>query len=273
MTATVPQMLATLEQMGSDVTYHREGGGTPCPCRSPEGFRDPAWHRAHPLEPVCNEEGFLALDVIEFTVKAAVQPATPQRFTRPNQRADALLGDVQRDDKLGIFPVEWNGNVLDFTEWSDAGEDFILYDNHRYIVIAADKVPDVDGDPNHHWEVGLRLIKSGRPTAVPITLAATSGPVVIGTTQVGIQLSSTPGTWIGDQPITFTYQWYAADDVNGNNEVPIVGATEATFTPTGAEQGRYVRIAVDAHETTGDMETTPTATQDTEFSNYQGPVV
>lgn len=158
MTATIPQLVATLEQMGSDVTYHREDGGAVCPCRTPEGFRDPAWHRAHPLEPICNEQGFLTV-AVEFIVKASIQPAVTRSFSRPDQRTDVLLADVQKNDKIGVFPVEWNGKTLNFLDWSEAGEDYILYDDHRYMVVAADKVPDIDGDPNHHWEVGLRLVR------------------------------------------------------------------------------------------------------------------
>lgn len=161
LTATIERLNAILEQMGSDVLYHREGATTPCPCRTPEGFRDPAWHRANPAAPVCNEQGYLDVPV-EFTIKASVQPFR-QRGNRGAQREDLLLGEVQADDRIGIFPVTWEDNTLDFSDWSDAGEDFIVYDNNRYLAVAADKIPDIDGDPNHHWEVGLRLIKSERP--------------------------------------------------------------------------------------------------------------
>ena len=153
-----------LNTMGSNVTFHREQGGVACPCRTPEGFRDPAWHRANPAEPVCNEEGFLAV-VTEFVVKASVQPAA-YGYRRGESRAEDLLGEIERDDKLGIFPCEWNGQAVNFDNWSDAGEDYILYDGRRYTSVQADKVPDIDGDPNHHWEVGLRLIKTARPTGV-----------------------------------------------------------------------------------------------------------
>lgn len=78
------------------------------------------------------------------------------------ERVSDLLGDIQRNDHIGIFPVEWNGNTLDFSTFSEAGEDFILYDGRRFLVVAADKIPDVDGDPNHHWEVGLRLVRTAR---------------------------------------------------------------------------------------------------------------
>lgn len=160
MSVTITQFNEVLARLGSDVIYHREDGGEPCPCRTPEGFRSPSWHRGHPEAPECNEQAFLALTT-EYAIKGVAQPAQT-RYTRADQRANALLGEIQMDDRLGIFPCEWDGHVLNFDDWSDAGEDFIVYDNRRYVVVAADKLADVDGDPNHHWEVGLRLIKTER---------------------------------------------------------------------------------------------------------------
>lgn len=157
--STKPLLIKTLETMGSDVTFHREDGGDPCLCRTPEGFRDPAWHRAHPEEPVCNEQGFLTT-ALEVTLKAIVQPAYGgQALSRMNQAANRLLGDIQVDDKLGVFPCVWGNTVIDFTGWSEAGEDYILYDGDRYIVVAYDKLADINGDTDHHWECGLRLAR------------------------------------------------------------------------------------------------------------------
>lgn len=164
MTQTVPQLQQALQVVGSDVLYHRESGGTPCPCRTPEGFRDPAWHHVHPDEPECNEQGFLDATVQEFTVKASIQGALTRYFRMAQRPNESELGWIQRDDKLGIFPVLWNGNTLDFRGWSDGGEDYVVYDGDRYTIVTADKFADVDGQPDHHWEVGMRLIKPDRPT-------------------------------------------------------------------------------------------------------------
>lgn len=161
LSATVAQLEALLLQMGSNVTYHREDGGVACPCRTPEGFRDPAWHRANPLAPICNEQGYLVV-ATEFQVKASIQPAI-SGLSRAAQRSNDLLGEVKQDDHLGVFPCTWQGHTLDFDSWSAAGEDFIVYDGKRYVIVAADKLPDIDGDPSHHWEVGLRLVKTARP--------------------------------------------------------------------------------------------------------------
>lgn len=163
MTVTVARFHNTLSIMGSDVTYHREEGGTACPCRTPEGFRSQDWHRDNPTAPVCNEEGFLAVTVTEFVFKGTVQPAI-MAYYRNAQRVNALLGEVERDDRFGIFPVHWQGHTIDLDDWSAAAEDYIIYDGDRYVVVSADKLADVDGVPDHHWECGLRLAKLGRPS-------------------------------------------------------------------------------------------------------------
>jgi len=164
MTATVQNFIATLQSMGSTVLYHRESSGDACPCKTPEGFRDPSWHRENPLAPVCNEQGYLAATITQFTVKAAIQPVLARSFRRPSERADDLFGDVQTDDHIGIFPYSWSGNVLDFQDWNESGSDYIEYDGRRFTVISSDKIPDIDGDPNHHYEVGLRLLTGDRPS-------------------------------------------------------------------------------------------------------------
>lgn len=156
---TVARFHEMLRTMGSNVAFHREIGGEECECLTPEGFRDPAWHVANPDARVCNEQGML-VTAVEFVVKASVQPAVGGQhgLTRHSQQSDALLGSVQKDDKIGIFPCRWNNHVLNFQGWSQAGNDYILYDGDRYLVVAWDKLPDVDGDPNHHIEAGLRLV-------------------------------------------------------------------------------------------------------------------
>ena len=162
--STTGRFAEALTNVGSDITYHREEGGTACPCLTPEGFRDPSWHLQNEAEPVCNEQGYLATTVTEFTFKGSIQPALTG-YSRSSQRANDLLGDVQRDDRIGIFPAEWDGNQLDFSDWSEAGDDYLEYDGLRYIVVACDWLPDVDGSPRHHAELGLRLLTAARPSA------------------------------------------------------------------------------------------------------------
>jgi hypothetical protein len=148
--------------MGSDVLVHTEHDGNPCPCRTPEGFRDLQWHEDNPQAPICNENGMLVV-ADEFLVKASVQPISQVRGRlQPEMLENLFTGEVQSDDHLGFFPVTWGAHSLDFHHFSDTGSDYIVYDGRTYIVVAADKLPDIDGDPDHHWEVGLRLADTPR---------------------------------------------------------------------------------------------------------------
>ena len=151
--------------MGAPTTFHREDGGESCPCRTPEGFRDPAWHRANSAAPVCNEQGFLSAVILDINIRAVINPPR-KRGNLGADRVDALLGEVQKGDRIGIFPTSWQGFTLNFRDWSDAGEDYVIHDGLRYVVVESDKVTDIDGDPNGHWECGLRLVKTARPTDV-----------------------------------------------------------------------------------------------------------
>lgn len=165
MPATRPQFEALLNMKGSDVRYHKDSSLVPCPCRTPEGFRDPKWHLDHPSEPVCNEAGLLPDPdtTTDLIVKAFMQPIQSTRATRlSSEQIMQMFGDVQADDHLGIFPIEWNGAGLDFYDWGSAGEDFLEYHGRRFTVVNVNLIPDPgDGNPFHHWEIAGRLISSG----------------------------------------------------------------------------------------------------------------
>lgn len=246
MSATAAAFQALLNTMGSDVTFHREDGGFACSCLSPEGFRSPAWHKAHPYEPVCNEEGTLPV-LTEFVVKASVQPIRSST-RRAVERAVELFGEVQQDDHLGIFPVEWNGKAVDFFGWSDSGSDYILYDGRRFFAVAYDKLPDVDGNPSHHWEVGLRLVSGDRTyTGTQPPPHNTATPVAAGTVDEGNVVSVSNGTWDGGiiYPIVFTYQWQRGPS-NAGPWVNIPGAVGQNYVLAGADVNNYVRALVTA---------------------------
>lgn len=115
-----------------------------------------------PLNPVLPSP---ASGVTEAIVKAFIQPIQSTRATRLSGEAIiAMFGEVQTDDHLGIFPLDWAGTVLNFYDWSQAGEDFIMYDGRRFLVVNANKISDPDGGDFHHWEVALRLMKTERPS-------------------------------------------------------------------------------------------------------------
>ena len=169
--STVARFLGLLETHGSPAIYRRVDSLIACPCRTPEGFRDPQWHMAQPTPkpPLCNEAGFLPDPAAtkEAVVKAFIQPIQSTRATRLN--IEILMegwGDIEADDHLGILPYQYAGITLNFYDWGRSGEDWVQYNGRRFTVINANLIPDpADGNEKHHWEVGLRLINDA-----PITV-------------------------------------------------------------------------------------------------------
>ena len=78
----------------------------------------------------------------------------------------------------------------------------------------------------------------------------TAPPTISGQAVEGQALTTTQGTWSGDQPITYTYQWQRCDQ-SGLNCANIAGATNQSYTLVAADVGRTIRSAVTATNTSG----------------------
>ena len=76
-------------------------------------------------------------------------------------------------------------------------------------------------------------------------------PTISGFAQAGDQLTADPGTWSGDSPISFTYQW--SD-----------GQTGSSGSPSTADVGQLVSVTVTATNSTG---------QESATSDVVGPVL
>lgn len=74
--------------------------------------------------------------------------------------------------------------------------------------------------------------------------ANTVAPTVTGTARVGFTLTGTLGTWTGAPTPTLTRQWEA-------NNVPIPGATGATYVPVVGDIGKTIKEAVTAESVLG----------------------
>lgn len=121
------------------------------------------WHRDHPLAPLCNEQGKLSQVITEVTGKAFVQPVQSGATRRlTTEYIESMFDEVQTDDHVGIFPDSFASVTLNFDDWDQSGEDFIMYDNRRFIVVNVNKIPAPDTGLLHHYECGLRLARSER---------------------------------------------------------------------------------------------------------------
>ena len=84
-------------------------------------------------------------------------------------------------------------------------------------------------------------------TGVP---ANTSAPTVSGSAVVGSTLTAGTGAWIGDQPITYSYQW-ARCDKNGNACKNINNATDESYRVVQGDVSDTIRVKVTGKNSRG----------------------
>ncbi|MEX2646180.1 MAG: hypothetical protein WD249_07960 [Gaiellaceae bacterium] len=90
--------------------------------------------------------------------------------------------------------------------------------------------------------------------------ANTAAPTISDTTpEVGQTLTAGNGTWTGDQPIVFTYQWLRCN-AGGQNCVLIPGATSQTYTAQPADLDNTLRVRVTGTNASGSSSADSAAT-------------
>lgn len=90
--------------------------------------------------------------------------------------------------------------------------------------------------------------------------ANTVAPTISDTTpETGQTLTANNGTWTGDQPIVFTYQWLRCNS-GGQNCVVIPGATSQTYTVQSADRDNTLRVRVTGTNASGSSSAESAAT-------------
>jgi hypothetical protein len=88
--------------------------------------------------------------------------------------------------------------------------------------------------------------------------ASASAPTISGSAVVGSTLTSETGTWVGVQPITYSYRWLRCD--REGNACKSTGKTAKTYKVVQADSGRRLRVGVIATNSAGSGDAFSTAT-------------
>ncbi|KAA0676269.1 Ig-like domain-containing protein, partial [Roseomonas genomospecies 6] len=149
----------------------------------------------------------------------------------------------------GTAPFTGSGSLTGLT----AGTAYDLY------VVGKDSAGNLMASP----------VKVDVSTAAPANGAPTNSvvPSVSGTAAVGNALNAGTGTWSdpdGDT-LSYSYQWYRADDTNGTNAASISNATGASYTLTTSDAHKYLRVVVTAND--GNSNTTTATSTYTAIAN------
>ena len=121
---------------------------------------------------------------------------------------------------------EWplgTGDAFSYT-FSDAGPKYV----RLTLTDAQNRTATVEHD----------VVVSAPPSAAPVAPSNTALPTISGTAQQGFTLTASPGTWSGDTPMTYSYQW--SD-----------GTTGETDTLMSADVGQRVSVKVTASNDAG----------------------
>jgi hypothetical protein len=94
---------------------------------------------------------------------------------------------------------------------------------------------------------GAGAAPSGEQQEAP---RSTSPPTISGTPREGETLTANPGSWSGDQPITFTFQWFRCNAQLGDCQA-IPGAISNQYTLTQQDVGRRMLVNVTATNAAG----------------------
>ncbi|WP_183180128.1 DUF4347 domain-containing protein, partial [Azospirillum sp. OGB3] len=127
----------------------------------------------------------------------------------------------------------------------------IQYKNTAGSVTAGTRTATVtvnDGETTSAAQTSQITLGGSSPSnGAPVNTAV---PTVTGTATVGNALTRANGTWSDPEgdTLSFTYQWYRADDSNGTNAASISGATSASYTLTSSDAHKYLRVAVIAND-------------------------
>jgi hypothetical protein len=94
----------------------------------------------------------------------------------------------------------------------------------------------------------------------------TAAPTIAGTAAQNERVTANDGTWTGDQPIVFTYQWQRCN-ASGGNCVNIPNADDKTYDVVAADVDNTLRVRVTARNSQGSTSALSPAT-----AKVTGPV-
>ena len=181
--------------------------------------------------------------------------AAPQNTTEPSISGAALVGKTLTGNRGG-----WSGGSLTYTYvWVRCDTNAANCSpisgatQTTYQLVSADlgktlrfrvTATNSDGKATADSNPTAVVAKSGGQPA------STAPPTVSGSAIVGETLTASNGTWVGDEPITYSYQWTSCDDT-GNACSNIGAATARTYKVAKSQVGHTLRVKVVAKNNRG----------------------
>jgi hypothetical protein len=194
-----------------------------------------------------------------LTSDSAAAPTTAPRATGE----PAISGRAEQGRTLSASRGTWTGSgqITYAFRWARCGQDGGRPDasNCGLIIGATKSTYQLTGaDVGSRIRVRVTATNSdgsqtvaSNPTAVVVGPPVnTAGPSISGSALVDSVLTAQPGTWIGRQPITFSYGWLRCNNAGGEC-ASIVGAASRTYRLTASDVGHRMRFNLTAKNAVG----------------------
>lgn len=133
----------------------------------------------------------------------------------------------------------WKAGAASVDAWVQDGRVYVRNRGATPVTVPLTGIADTEpyGGQRSTW---VTLAPGQEARYAPAEPTATRAPAVTGEAQVGKPLDADLGAWSGTPAITYARQWQRCAATCTN----IPGATGASYTPTEADEGRTVRVAV-----------------------------
>ena len=195
-------------------------------------------------------------------VAAAPQPNSPATGA-PAITGTAQVGETLTANTSEVADADGLGNIQYEYQWLADDSDISGATNATYTPVAADEGKVIKVRVSFTDDTGNQEMLTSAPTAAVAAAPtpnspATGAPTISGTAQVGETLTAdTSGIADTDglSNVQYEYQWLADDS-------DISGATNATYTPVAADEGKVIKVRVSFTDDAGNEETLTSAATD-----------
>src|SRR5436305_5141927 len=193
---------------------------------------------------------------LKFTVSGVNGPVTSATL-----RVFAQWNSAAGIEVRSVADTSWSENTVTFTNAPAYSSTVTSATQHSYSANtwqSLDVTPLVTGNGTYSFaittpsgETQLSTKESGpdqTPQLIVQSVAPpsnTSPPTISGTPQDGQTLTANNGSWTGDTPIGYGYQWRHCD-ASGGNCADIGSATAQTYAVTSSDVGSTIRVTVTA---------------------------
>jgi hypothetical protein len=206
------------------------------------------------------------LAAIALTLVAATQVAARANAGPTNTEDPVISGPATVGGKLTSTKGVWSGSGITYkVQWlrckaepaSDSSASTCSAisgaTTPEYLIVSDDLGKRLRSRVSASTKGGTTQATS-EPTSVVTTEggkpANSTTPSVSGSALVGSALTGSPGKWVGDQPITYSYSWLRCDK-DGNSCKAISGAAKTSYKIVEADTDKTLRFRVVAKNARG----------------------